>query len=443
MGLGEPRVSNRRVLVVGTTSDYIHGLCERFPGRALFLTDRGERAKAAEPPPEEGTEVLCDLAEPQGASAALHEHLRWWGTAATGIACFDDESMALAASLAVELSLPYVPAETIAACRSKFLCKQIWQRAGLPCPEVELVHSAADALAFLRRIGRPVVLKPVTGSGSELTFLCVTEAECAAAFQALEAGLAEHPDVRMYAPQVGSQGQIDPRQVFAIEEFVQGSEYSCDFILDGDRVQILRVASKTAAPEQSFGTTLAYRVPADLPSGLEAVRFRDQLCDAARALGARTALCMVDFVVRGDQAVMLEMAPRPGGDCLPPLLLRSCGLDMLGVALDFAEERPVAVPVASQWRRLAGLRLFAARAGVVSAIDARALLEDRRVLECRLTRRRGHRIELPPRDYESRLLGYVIFEPTRPDDFQGECIELAAQLTLDMEPAECATPTKS
>ena len=436
-------MSNRRVLVVGTTSDYIHSLGQRFPGRALFLTDRGERAKAAEPQPDEGTEVLCDLTEPQGTSAALREHLRRWGITPTGIACFDDESMALAASLAVELSLPYVPAETVAACRSKFLCKQIWQRAGLPCPEVELIRSAADALRFLRRIRRPVVLKPVTGSGSELTFLCVTQEECAAAFEALESGLAEHPDVRMYAPQVWSQGQVDPRQVFAIEEFIQGSEYSCDFILDGDRLQILRVASKTAAPEQSFGTTLAYLVPADLPPGLEPVRFREQLREAARALGARTALCMLDFVVRGDEAVMLEMAPRPGGDCLPPLLLKSCGLDMLGVALDFAEERPTPVPAASQWRRLVGLRLFAARAGVVSGIDARALLEDRRVLECHLKRGRGHRIELPPRDYESRLLGYAIFEPTRPDDLQGECIELAARLKLDMEPAECATPTMS
>jgi len=434
-------VSARRVVVVGTTSDYIDVLCRRFPGRALFITDPRERAKASEPDPDPASEVLCDLSDPAGVLAALRAHLSRWAIAPSGIACYDDESMALAAALATAFSLPYASAEAVSLCRSKFACKQAWRRAGLPCPAAELVRTEAEVLRFHAQVGAPVVLKPLTGSGSEFPFLCNNEGECAAAVRALRVGLGERRDARMYAPQGPHGERLDPRQVFVNEEFVQGTECSCDFIVDGARVEIIRLASKIAAHEHSFGTTLAYIVPGELPATVDPARFRRQLLEAAHALGIERSICMLDFVVRDGEAVMLEMAPRLGGDCLPPLVRQSCGLDTLGMVLDFAERRPVAIPAPSQWRRLVGLRLFASQAGVISGFDVTALVDDRRVLECHLKRRPGHRVELPPDDYDSRLLGHVVFEPQADSDVAEGCRELAAKLVLDTETAECATPT--
>jgi hypothetical protein len=150
---------------------------------------------------------------------------------------------------------------------------------------------------------------------------------------------------------------------------------------------------------------------------------------------------MLDFIVRGGNAVMIEMAPRPGGDCLPPLLMRSCGMDILGLALDFAAGSPVATSDPSTWRRLAGVRLFASRPGVISRIDANALREDQRVVECHLKRDPGHRVVLPPEDYDSRLLGHVIFEPSAPGKIEDECFEIAAKLEVEVETPQCATST--
>jgi hypothetical protein len=42
---------DKRLLVVGTTSDYIDHICTRYPGRALFVTDPAERAAALEKEP--------------------------------------------------------------------------------------------------------------------------------------------------------------------------------------------------------------------------------------------------------------------------------------------------------------------------------------------------------------------------------------------------------
>jgi biotin carboxylase len=183
----------------------------------------------------------------------------------------------------------------------------------------------------------------------------------------------------------------------------------------------------------SVGTTLAYVLPAELPPAIGIESFRIQLRDAAQSLGLERAICMLDFMVRDGKAVMIEIAPRPGGDCLPPLILKSCGFDILGCALDFAERRPVTVPAPSRWKHLVGLRLFAAKPGVIRKLDDSPLRADNRVLECYLKRGPGHRVVLPPEDYDSRLLGHVIFKPSNPDSIESECLDLRAKLELQME----------
>ncbi|NQU77006.1 MAG: ATP-grasp domain-containing protein [Planctomycetes bacterium] len=436
-------MSNRRVLVVGTTADYIDIINRRLPQRAIFVTDADERAKAKENPPNEDTELLCDLADCEQVVVAVRKHLNRFRITPSGIACFDCESMGLAAFIAGELGLSYPSAEAVAACRSKLVSKQLWRGAGLPCPRVELVQDASEAVSFMHAAGGSVVLKPLTGSGSELVFLCTNEDECTAAVGTLKSRLASHPDRRMYEPYFFDGKKVDPRKVFVIEEFIRGDEYSCDFVFDGDRVDIIRIARKIPDPGQVFGTTRAYIMPAELPSGLGGDSlFCGQLGRAAGALGLSRAICMLDFVVRDGRAVMIELAPRLGGDCLPALLLRSCGVDIIGYALDFAERRGVRFPAPSRWTPLVGMRLFGRQCGEITRIDSESLREDRRVVECCLKRRVGHRVVLPPEDYESRLLGHVIFEHSGPGSIESECVEIGEKLKVEMRTQACATASR-
>ena len=426
-------MSERRVLVVGTTSDYVDIIRQRFPNRALFLTDAGERERASELAPDVVSELLCDLTRPDLVVAALRGHLGRHNVEPAGVACFDCESMALAAEVASSLSLRYVSPAAVVACRSKLISKQLWREAGLPCPRVGIVGNASDAVRFVEHIRAPAVIKPLTGSGSELLFVCSDEDDCVAAVRTIESRLARHTDARMYKRYTYGGAEVDPRRAFAIEEFVRGPEYSCDFLLDGDRVEVVRIAHKVPDRGSTPGTILAYELPADLPAGIVFEEFRNQLHDAAHALGVDRAVCMLDFIVYDERAVMLELTPRVGGDCLPPLVLASCGLDMLGLALDFAEGRPVAIPGRSRWRPLVGLRVFASRAGVVRRIDTQAALADPRVLECYLKRAPGHRVVLPPDDYDSRLLGHVIFAPSSPGGVERELAAVAAEVGIEME----------
>ncbi|MFH1730797.1 MAG: ATP-grasp domain-containing protein [Planctomycetota bacterium] len=424
---------SRRVVVVGTTADYIDLIRRRFPGRALFLTDPAERAAAAEPAPEPPDEVLCDLARPGDVLERLDRHLGRHRIAPAGVAAFDCESMALAAHLGARLSLPYPSAESVAACRSKFASKQLWRRAGVPCPEAELVANADQAAAFLDRASGPVVLKPVTGSGSELLFVCSNAAECAAAVATMKERLARHANDRMYARCEQDGRRFDPRDVFIIEQFVRGPEFSCDFTIDDGAVRVIRIARKIPAPRQPPGTTWAYVVPAELPAEISPDAFRRQLLAAARAVGLDRALCMLDFIVDDGRAVLIEIAPRPGGDCLPPLLRHSAGLDMIGLALDFAEGKSMIMDEPT-FRLLVGVRFFAENGGVICGIEDDGVRTDPRVVECRLKARPGRRVVLPPLDYDSRILGYAVFEPSSPDSIESECADIDAKLHIEFEP---------
>ena len=424
---------DERVLVVGTTTDYIDLIGRRFPGRALFLTAAEERARPSHyHPPDKATEVLCDLSRPDRTVNTLNDHLKRCRIKLSGITCFDCESLDLAAFLAQAFSLPFSSPAAVNVSRNKYFSKCLWKKAGLPCPEAQLVRRPSDAIRFIRASGRPVVLKPLTGSGSELVFLCRDDEDCLHAFHSLLSKLGTSRNRRMYEDQFQRLERSEHR-AFVVEEMLEGEEYSCDFTLDDKGLEIIRISKKISARNQTFGTVMAYILPGELPPDIDLNAFRIQARDAARALGLRRAICMLDFVVMSGEARMIEMTPRPGGDCLPSLERLSSGFDMLGYALDFAEGKKSAVPPSGIWQRLVGLHLLAKEPGIVRAIDIQNLRSDPRVLESHLTTGSGHRVIMPPEDYGSRRLGYAIFKPSTAEKAEEECLDLLDKVTVEME----------
>jgi len=422
----------RRVVVVGTTADYIDIINKRWPRRALFVTAARERADAREAAPDRSDEVLVDLTRPDEVEGALVSHLSRHDLQPSGIVAFDCESMALAARLAARFDLPYPSLDAIQLTRSKHASKARWREKGVPCPAVALVREEAEAESFLAEVGRPIVLKPLTGSGSELTFQCSDADACRIAFRQLKSGMAARAGSRMYDRWSHTSIELDPREIFTAEEFVDGPEYSADFIVQGDDVTVVRVAQKIRRPAPPFGITLAYLLPGELPAGLTPEILGRYFRDAAHGLGLTCALCMVDFIVCDSAPVFIELTPRPGGDCLPPLIRRCCGLDMLRLALDFAESDPLRIPAPGGWERLVGVRLFARESGIISRLDTERIIADPCVVECYLKRRPGDRVTLPPENYDSWLLGHVIFRPTL-QDIAAQCAEITTKLEVVME----------
>jgi len=425
---------SRRVVVVGTTSDYIDLIRHRHPGRVLFVTDPSERQSALEENPTRGEEILSDLASAFMVINALKDHMGRYNIVADGVACFDCESLGLAACVAEELGLPFPYASAVALSRNKLLSKLTWQNANVACPEAAIARGPSDAARFLDRLGGSVILKPLTGSGSELVFKCARRSECLEAYEMIAKHLSGHKDKGMYLPGQDGCGGFDPLRDIVVEEFIPGEEYSCDFYIDGTYLEVIRTAKKIPAAGYPVGITAAYVVPARLSPEISLGAFQEQLYRAATVLGLQRALCMVDFIVRKEKPHLLELTPRPGGDCLPWLIRQSSGLDILGLALDFAQGLEISLPAAEDWDTLVGLRLFAPHAGVVRELDSRLLHQDPRVREVLIKCQPGYRVLLPPQDYDSPLLGHLIFKPSKTIHLEEECASLASKLIVKMEP---------
>jgi biotin carboxylase len=422
-----PVPSNPRVLVVGTTADYIDWIRKSSPECALFLTEPGVRRGAHESCPAPAEEILCNLCDYDQVRRMLKQHLLDYGLSLGGVACYDCESMDLAAVLAREFGLPYPSAQTVKNCRDKYRSKILWRKHGLQTPRVKLIRSATEVADIFRDLGGACVLKPLSGSGSELIFRCEDVRGCEQGFMEIQQGLQQRRENRLYASFLGD----DP--VILAEALVRGDEYSCDFVIENGRADVIRLTRKILSSNGPFGTALGYLLPGDLPPAMDKNGFLETLVRSAHALEIERAVCMLDFIVHEGQIHLLELAPRPGGDCLPFLLRHCLDLDILKLFLDFSRGRSFHLNKRPAPFPCIGLRLHAGIGGTLKKIDAEELKQDTRVAEVNLKRRPGHRIQMPPADYDSWILGHVIFHPDGHSAPQVQCRELLEKLKVDIE----------
>ena len=366
-----------------------------------------------EPTPPSVEEILCDPTSPEIVLMQLRKHLRSCNLSLSGIACYDCESMDLTARIAGAMGLDYPSAQSIRNSRDKSRTKNLWRQHNVPCARSSIVSSEEQVCDFFEAEGGVCVLKPVDGSGSELVFRCCTKEECLTAFKTIE-------DNRTTSP-------------ILMEGFVEGAEYSCDFIVDRGKVDIIRITRKLHKTGHVFGTIMAYEVIEFLSENISRDYLAGLLGKAAAALGITRAMCMMDFMVQGSDITLLELSPRPGGDCLPWLIKRSMDLDTLKMALDFAENKEFEFKKPLTFIPHVGLRIHALRAGRLKQIDASRVLEDHRVTDVHIKHRPGHVINLPPHDYDSWNLGHIIFKPAGLVSRSDQCRELLSFLRIDIE----------
>lgn len=406
-----------KILVAATTWDYVEILRQKAPGRLVFLTDIQQRRMAPGLSLAPDQELLCNTANHALALAAVRAHALRYNHVFSGIAAFDCPSLELAAFLAEALGLSFVSSRAVALCRDKVAQKLVLQKAGIQVPACIKTGEPAAALDFADERGWPVVLKPVSGTGGEGVYLCDTP---------------EHlRDVFAYSI------SNDPTSPLAIEQFVVGPELSCDFLLFGGKARIVRITKKLELPGERFAGKRIYILGKADRLGIDHDVLLADLKTAAKALGIISGVCMCDFIWRGGRPCFLEITPRPGGDCLPWLIEAAGGPDMLALNLDCAEAKAIFPDdFEPPWPPMVGYRLMATRSGVITALDAQTLNNDPKVHSVFLLVSKGHNVIMPPDDYDSMVLGHVIFRSTDPDNISAECRELDRKLRVEVSPWE-------
>ncbi|MEU1015995.1 ATP-grasp domain-containing protein [Streptomyces sp. NPDC005898] len=251
------------------------------------------------------------------------------GAGLAGVTSSSEYYVVTAARTAAKLGLPAPDADAVARCRAKDVQRALLADAGVPVPRFAAVGEVADAVAAAEDIGHPVVLKPVSGSGSVGVKLCRDRAETTRWAREL---LGRATDER---------GTPVPSRIL-VEAAVEGPEFSVETFDD----HVVTVVGKHLGPEPYFVET-GHDVPA--PAGPAALAALGDTARAAlAALGLGWGAAHTELRLSASGPVVIEVNPRLAGGMIPVAVRAATGRDLVDevIARAAGQDAPAAGPAA-------------------------------------------------------------------------------------------------
>jgi hypothetical protein len=425
----EPRL----IIVVGTTPDYVKRIQEEERTKPLlFLLDSRFKNSRELVVAENSHFIFANLENYNKTLETLKSYVSGQDYKPC-FACFDCETLYLASRLAEYFNCPFPSSGSVLKSRNKFLSRRLWMKNGIPTAECGLSSNLTESLILFNRFNGNVVVKPLTGSGSELVFHCTGEQDIIKAVGILERQLEKRRNNPLFAPIMDplSGETIDPCSLWIVEEFIEGPEYSCDFFIINSTVHVLRETGKIKDRDYPFGTVSGYMIPPYYAENKTREDIKVAMIGAAGALGFTWGYFMADFIVSNNQVNMIELTPRPGGDSLPDLIRESTGADILKTYLDIitgdiSSLESFPEPAGN----FASIHLYSDRKGVIADIDTAGITSDPRTRLLLMKKKRGDAVSLPPDDYDNRLLGYCVISRGTDDASLTMCREIQSKIKI-------------
>ncbi|MER9007166.1 lyase family protein [Mesorhizobium sp. M0862] len=234
-----------------------------------------------------------------------------------GIYSSSDYFVESASRVATAIGLPAANSEAIATCRHKWKQAAELRRQSIRVPETRLATSARDVENILAQSTLPVVVKPVSGSGSSGVRLCDSAAAAIKAFESARGALLDQVDL--------------PSPDILIQQYVEGKEYSAEIIACDGTLHCLGILAKHKGPAPCF-VEVGHDFPAPLPepSLKELASFA---AGAVSALGLNFGPAHVEFVITESGPVIIEVNPRLAGGMIPVMLSHALGTSILDMVI--------------------------------------------------------------------------------------------------------------
>jgi biotin carboxylase len=395
------------LLVLQPSADYAARVRRHFPAPLFLATP--ERAALLKGHPRV---VAADLDDPTAVLAALAAYAGQAPWQCEGLTCFVCEYLPLAAALAPHLGVPFHSATAIALSRDKGRAALAWQAAGVPTPPTCLVDREGKLLDFAGRHPGPWILKPADRSGSEWVLKVQRQEELSAAHRRIREGLEGAP--------------------YLAQRFVRGREFSADIYLEKGEARLLRLTGKYLLPQEGLAGLVGAYFPARVSPALRA-KLLDTYRRGALALGVERGIVMVDSILAGDTPYLLEMALRPGGDCLPDLCILATGYDPIQAACQVALGQAPQVPDLEHSAPLAALHLLSAQGGLIRAIDFSALEAHPAVVQIEPYHLPGEELRCWEGSYDDRILAACVVRCGSEEKLPGLIEELRGLMVVELE----------
>jgi biotin carboxylase len=186
------------------------------------------------------------------------------------VVAVDDQGVLVAAEAAARLGLAYNPPEAVMATRNKAMLRRRLAAAGVRQPNFRVVSGTDDVAAAAAAVGPPVVVKPVSLSGSRGVIRADDPAAASAAATRIHHILRDAGE--------------DPYGPLLVEQFVPGVEVAVEALLRGGRLEVLATFDKPDPLNGPYFEETIYVTPSRLaPERLQAVH--RATAAAATALG--------------------------------------------------------------------------------------------------------------------------------------------------------------
>ncbi len=332
--------------------------------------------------------LLADCSQPEAAAEAIVLFAR--SNPIDAIVAPDDQGVLIAALAAEQLGIAHNPPFAVAATRNKVQFRRAL-RGKVRQPQYQVSDVTGDVGAVAAHVRFPVVLKPISLSGSRGVIRADTIEEAVAAAER----------IRLILAKTGR----SPNEPILIERFVPGIEVALEGLLRDGRLEVLAIMDKPDPLDGPFFEETMYVTPSRLhPEMQEEVVSLTR--DAIEALGLVQGPVHAEVRIDRSAAVLIELAARPiGGLCG-----RALQFGLLGTTL----EELILESVLGLTRNIA--RLAPASAGVMMLpIPATGVLEgvdgiaDAKALDgitaIEITAPIGERIEALPEG--DRYLGFM------------------------------------
>jgi biotin carboxylase len=207
-----------------------------------------------------------------------------------GIYSGSDFGLPVVATVSQQLNLPSCSPEAVERALNKSTARQTWLNNGLPVPRGLKIDSQARAVTAVTKIGLPVIIKPVNGSGSR--GICSVNR-----MNELTGALA---DAQTVSHEILMEELISGRHIDVNGLFVNGIFQECG------------ISERFFSPQPFHYPLWGYQ-EAVLECEHTAVIY--QLVEkAARCLGIEAGPIKADMILTATGPILIEMSPRFHGD---------------------------------------------------------------------------------------------------------------------------------
>ncbi len=295
------------VLVVGTGRDFPARLRAALPGtRTTVMCQLDYLDKVQEPGANARVVgVRGDAPDEEWIALAAAAHAV---DPFTRIGTFGERDQGRYAVVAEALGLPAHSPQTVTLVHDKAAMRVRLAERGVDTTASARVDDLAALRAFVRSVGGPCVVKPVSSSGSAGVTKVSGGSELTEAFELA----------------AGSYMGLSSAGVL-VEEFLTGPQFSVEAFSEGGEHVMIAVTRKYSDPATfvELGHVSPADVPADTRAGIEAY-----VAAVLDAVGIEFGPSHTEVVLTPAGPRVIETHVRMGGDMIPTLALEATGVDI-------------------------------------------------------------------------------------------------------------------